>query len=223
VPAVLDGEASTLARSAGPTGQEANMDFLQLIGELDRLIDASPRMPLTDLALVREQEILALLGRLHAAVPPEVQRLHQLAEERTRLLTRAQADADWVVLQAQQEVDGLVHHPHLLRDARARAAEVLAEAERKAEMVRAGADAFADSTTATFEHELSDLETLMSRRILAIREGLASLSEHARVDPSQHARPLKPGEELLAPEPDVRHHYRVPPEESAPDASPPPS
>lgn len=195
------------------------MDYLDLVDELDRLIDSSPRMPLTTLALVKEQDVVALLARLRASVPAEAAELHRVREERERILSRATADADEMLLRAQEEVERLVHDPHLQRDARERAEEVLRAAEEKVESIHAGADAFVATTLETFFRHLSDLETIMARDLTAIRQGEQVLSTRVAAELERGELPLQP-EGTIVPEMDARHEYRVPAQETAPNPEP---
>jgi vacuolar-type H+-ATPase subunit H len=195
------------------------MDFLALVDELDRLIASSPRMPLTRLALVKEQDVVALLAQLRAALPEEAREAQRLRDERERIVADARADADMIIARANEEVERIIHDPHLLRDARARADEVLREAETKAEMVRDGADAFLAATLETFERHLTDLQTVMERDIINLRHGSQTLRERVAADLTGGELPLAP-EGKIAPSTGVRVEYHEPPELSAPNPEP---
>ncbi len=186
------------------------MDFLALLDELDRLIAGAGRMPLTGLALLREQEVVSLLARLRAAIPPAAREQHDAREERRLILRRAWADAAAAVADAQAEVDRIVHDPHLLRDARERADRVRREARETAEKVRTAADAFASSRLESFEHHLRDLETVLEREIAAMREGVGALGERIAVARSRGELPLRPEHELLEPpSSDIQHEFHL--------------
>lgn len=195
------------------------MDYLDLVDELDRLVDSAARMPLTGLALVREQDVVALLARLRADVPEDVDALHRLRQERAQILGRAQADADEVVLRAHEEVERLVHDPHLQRDARQRADEVLHDAEERAEMIRAGADAFVAATLDTLDQRLSDLEAILTHSLHALQQGTQVLGTRVATDQERGELPIQPGSTIV-PEHSARQEYHISPEETAPNPQP---
>jgi vacuolar-type H+-ATPase subunit H len=195
------------------------MDYLDLVDELDRLIDSGSRMPLTSLALVKEQDVVALLARLRASVPPDARAVHSLRQECEHILARAREDADEVLLRAHEEVERLVHDPHLQRDARERADEVLREAEAKAETIRVGADAFIAATLEAFSQRLTDLATIMDRNLTALHEGAQTLRTRVAADLERDDLPIQL-ESTIVPQRSARQEYRMPPEESAPNPEP---
>jgi hypothetical protein len=196
------------------------MDMFELADQLDQRMSSSPRMPLANRVLVREQDLVALLARMRAAVPAEAQEAHRQREEYQRIIMRGQADADSIIGRAQDEVERLVHHPHLLNDARERAAEVLREAEVKAELVRSSADTFVTTTLETLYHQLSDLEVQIARNSLAIQGGITALAE--RVIPAASRGEVPPGadDSAFLPSGDVRGEHHMDPKLSAPNPGP---
>lgn len=196
------------------------MDILELAEQLDQRMSSSPRMPLTNRVLLREQDLVALLARMRAAVPAEAQEAHRHREDCEHIITRGQADADSIIGRAQDEVEQLVHHPRLLKDARERAAEVLHEAEVKAELVRSSADTFVATTLETLYHQLSDLEVQIARSSSAIEGGIAALRERVIPAASRGDVPLQPDKSALAPSGDVRSEHHMDPTLSAPNPGP---
>jgi hypothetical protein len=187
------------------------MDFFARLDELERLLGDAPRMPLTGLALVKEQVLVGLLADLRAAVPPEARAAHDAREERRLILRRAGSDADALLADARAEVDRIVHDPHLLRDARARGERVLREARATAEKVRTAADAFAASRMEGFEQHLAGLGTVLQREIVAMREGMAVLEERVAAARTRGELPLRPEEELMPTPTGIQHEYHLDP------------
>lgn len=198
-------------------------DLERLANEIDHLLVAGTRIPLTSTVVVRETDVVALLARLRAALPPDVTAARRAREECAAIRERAQREADVMVTRANEEVERLVHDTHLLRDSRERVDDILREARAKADMVRAGADAFVAATLHTFYQHLNDLSIVLHRDLTAIDDGLGALRERlATAGEEEHAEPgaaplpLTPSEELLPPDQTIRHEYRLPPEQTAP-------
>lgn len=192
----------------------ATSEFTQLIAALEDLLASSPRMPVTDLALVREQELIQLLARLRASVPASAVTAYERRGAVEAIRANAHADADDVLQRAQDEVERLVHDPHLQRDARQRADEALSEAQVKAESIRASADAYYTSTLATFAEHLSDIGIVMERDIQGLREGIESLRVRTAAARASGTVALEPERPLFTPGL-VQEEYHEPPERGA--------
>jgi hypothetical protein len=177
----------------------ATVDFNQLIATLDSLISDAPRMPVTDLALVREQELVDVLAQMRANVGPSAEKAYAQRREIEAIRTRAVEWVEEMLLRAQDEVEGLVHDPHLQRDARKRADEVLTESRVKAESIRAAADDFFTSTLSTFNEHLEDLDIVLVRDIEALRESTQALRERTEAARLTHKIPLAPEKPLFVP------------------------
>jgi cell division septum initiation protein DivIVA len=186
----------------------------QVIAALEDLIATSPRMPVTDLALVREQDLVELLARMRASLPESAVKAEAWRTELEAIRTRAHDDADEILLRAQDEVERLVHDPHLQHDARQRADEALREAQAKAESIRSSADAFYSATLGTFAEHLQDLDTVLERNIEAIREGIDALRERTAAAHASHNVPLEP-ERPLSPPGSIQVERPEPTERSA--------
>lgn len=198
-------------------------NLAQVAGELDQLLDAGTRMPLTSTVVVREADVVALLARIRAALPPEAVAAWRARDECAAIRERARREADAMIVEANEEVERLVHDTHLLRDSRERVDDILREARAKADMVRAGADAFVAATLHTFYQQLNDLSIVLRRDLTSIDDGLGALRdrlaaarEEERAEPGAAPLPLTPEAEILPPDQTIRQEYRVPPDQTAP-------
>jgi hypothetical protein len=189
-------------------------EFDQLIVALDDLITASPRVPVTDLALVREQDLVELLARMRVSLPESAVKAEAWRKELEAIRTRAHDDADEILLRAQDEVERLVHDPHLQHDARQRADEVLSEARAEAESIRSSSDAFFSATLGTFAEHLKDLDTVIERNIQAMREGIGALRERTAAAHASRNVTLEPARPLTTSGPIQMEHHE-PTERSA--------
>src|SRR5918911_4267191 len=99
------------------------MDILYLLDQLEEVLGAGSRLPLTSRTLVDEQEILDILDQIRVSIPDELKAARRLTEERDQVIADAHAEAE-----------------RILRDADAQAAERLADHA----LVRAAQDRAAD-------------------------------------------------------------------------------
>ena len=157
---------------------ERRTEFERLLDELEASLNEGKRVPLTDLVMVSEANLLDLIDQLRRAFPEEIQKAAWIIRDREEILADARAIAEKTVLEAQERVSQLVSQDEITREARARAGEIIAEAQRKAAEMRDGAEAYAGDILTRFESEL--LKTLE-----VVRLG----KERLNARPRQNAQP----------------------------------
>ena len=119
------------------------MDILYLLDQLEEVLGAGSRLPLTSRTLVDEQEILDILDQIRVSIPDEIKAARRVTQEREQVLADARAEAERILRQAEsQAADQLSEHA-LVRTAELRAADIEDRALRQAEDVRRDADAYA--------------------------------------------------------------------------------
>ena len=144
------------------------IEVLKLIDQLEALVSSGTRVPLTSRTVIDEQEFLDIIDRLRVAIPEEIKQAKRLTQERERVLSQSQVEAEDVIASARAQAAQLVGKDELVLTAREQADRLLAEAERSAGEMRDGADSYAAEV-------LGRLETELNRMLAAVRKGQATL------------------------------------------------
>ncbi len=185
-----------------------NMQIFSIIGQLEELIDSSPRPKIGgggNKRVVSADEVLDLLGDLKVTIPEDIRRANSViiesqtmidnAEEHARdvvakaqmdaeaILSKAGANAQSINEKAQAEYERLISEDEIYQEAQRRAKLLAMKAEANAAMVFESAKKYSDDV-------LRDLENFLDeyRQLVAInRKDLG-----ARVDgPQQQAQPVQ--------------------------------
>jgi hypothetical protein len=144
------------------------MDILQLVDRLEALVNKSRHIPLSAGIVVNEEAILELVDQLRIAVPEEVKAARRVQQERQRVLTEAQEEADRIVEQARGQISGLIDQDEYVQAARGRAGQLIAQAEEQAAAMRQGADDYVAQVLTQLDEQLAQAQRV-------VRNGLASV------------------------------------------------
>lgn len=162
------------------------MDILYLVDRLENLIASSRRMPLVNSIMIKEGDILNIIDQMRTSIPDEVKQARRIIQEKERILAQAQADASTLLARAREESERAMNREGLLRAAEMRSQELMRQAEEQAhtlvqqaeehcEHLKLDADAYVAETLRNLKEHLASIEMDVSRTILSIDKGLASL------------------------------------------------
>ncbi len=156
------------------------MDILYLLNQLEEVLGASSKVPLTSRVIVDEQEILDIIDQIRVSIPDEIKAASRITAEREQLLADARAEADQLIREADaQMADRLAEH-HLVRAAEVRAAQVEDRALQQADQVRRESEQYAyrvmqrlreqiEQVSLTVERGLQELDVRATREEVSDR------------------------------------------------------
>jgi cell division septum initiation protein DivIVA len=145
------------------------VDILYLLDQLEEVLGAGSRLPLTSRTLVDEQEILDILDQIRVSIPDELTAAKRLTQDRDQIIAEAQAECQRILHDADAQAANRVADHSLVRTAELRAADIEDRALHQAAEVRREADAYAyrvlqklrehiAQVTQTVDRGLSELE-----------------------------------------------------------------
>jgi hypothetical protein len=191
------------------------MDILYLVDRLENFISNGQRIPLVNQVILKESELLAILGEMRTCIPAELEQAKRVVEDKERIIAQAQADATAIISRAQEEVERTLSHDNVLQLSQGRAHEMMRLATEQAQLIirraeeqttqlRREADGYATETLRNLREHLTDIETDLGRTILSIEKGLESLT-------LQPGDPEEIDEELVAEDIESIDTQTVPP------------
>jgi cell division septum initiation protein DivIVA len=156
------------------------VDILDLLDQLEEVLGAGSKLPLTSRTLVDEQEIFDILDQIRVSIPEELKSARRLTQEREQVLADARLEAEQIVREADANAVERVAEHHLVRSAELRAADIEDRALRQAANIRQEADAYAyrvlqkmreqiGQVAQTVDRGISELETRGAHREVADR------------------------------------------------------
>ncbi len=141
------------------------MDILYLLDQLEEVLGAGSRVPLTSRTLVDEQEILDIVDQIRVSIPEELKAARRLTEERDQVLADARAEGDRIVRDADAAAAERVGEHQLVRSAEMRAADIEDRALQQAADIRREADAYARRVLQKLREQIATLSGTVDRGI----------------------------------------------------------
>ena len=128
-------------------------DVIELLSELEDIIDKSFEIPLFKKTLVNKEQILALINDISIQLPDELRVAKSIAEDRKRILSDAQKQADAKVKEVEHRILGLIDEHEITKKAVANANEIIAKAQKDGREIRLASLKFADDILEKVEND----------------------------------------------------------------------
>jgi hypothetical protein len=157
--------------------EEEPEDVLVLLDRLEELVGIGRRMPFSTKVMVEEEEFLALLDQVRAAVPREIRQAQRVVEERADIITSAQQEAAKILDMARNQAEYLVSEQGVLNEARQRGEEYLRQIEQEQRRSMGQIDAYALQQIGQVEEAIQDGLALVME---ALREASTNLEQAKR-------------------------------------------
>jgi cell division septum initiation protein DivIVA len=141
------------------------MDILYLLDQLEEVLGAGSRVPLTSRTLVDEQEVLDIVDQIRVSVPEELKAARRLTDERDQVLADARSEADRILRDADAQAAERLGEHQLVRSAEVRAADIEDRALQQAADIRREADTYAYRVLSKLRDQIAQLGTTVDRGI----------------------------------------------------------
>lgn len=148
---------------------------MYLVDRLEALVNSSRRVPLSSRIMLEEEEVLALVEQMRQAVPGEVKQARNVLQERERIITGAQSEADKIIDMARGQAAYMISSEGVLNVAKERGEQVLGDAQRDAHATRQEIEQYAVEV-------LGNLEQQLQMQLHQVRNGLQELQGQAHPD-----------------------------------------
>jgi cell division septum initiation protein DivIVA len=139
------------------------VDILYLLDQLEEVLGAGSRVPLTSRTLVDEQEVLDILDQIRVSIPDELTAARRLTQDRDQVIADAQSEADRILRDAEAEAASRVSDHNLARAAELHAADIEDRALHQAAQVRREADAYAHRVLQKLRDQIEQVRQTVDR------------------------------------------------------------
>jgi len=141
------------------------VDVLYLLDQLEEVLGAGSRVPLTSRTLVDEPEILDIIDQIRLSIPEEIKAAKRLTDQRDQVVADARAEADRILRDADVQVAERLGEHHLVRSAEARAADIEDRAVQQAADIRREADTYAHRVLLKLREQIAQVGGTVDRGI----------------------------------------------------------
>lgn len=163
------GESGAIVRSsARDEGQ--GTDILVLIDHLEDILNNGTRVPFSSRVMVEEEDLLAVVDQLRLSLPQELKQARKVVQDRQRIITDAQAQADSIVTTARNRAEYILTEQGLTNEAKVRSEEMLRKAKDNVKRVTGEVDVYALGM-------MTELETLLQDHLDRVQHAKRALTE----------------------------------------------
>jgi cell division septum initiation protein DivIVA len=138
------------------TSSAPSTDILELIDRLEDLVAQGSRVPWGGKIMVDEDEVLALVDQLRMAMPQEIKQARRVVQERQKIITDAQTEADKILSVAKERAEYLMNEQGLVNEAKARSEDILRQSREHSRKSMEEVDQYAHQMLTQLERVLED-------------------------------------------------------------------
>jgi cell division septum initiation protein DivIVA len=147
-------------------------DILQLIDRLEEIVASSSKMLWSGKLMIEEDELLEVIDQLRMAMPQEIKQARRIVQDRQKIITDAQAEADKILSVAKERAEYLMNEQGLVNEAKARSEEILRQTREQSRQSMAEIDQYAAQVLTQLERVLEEnLDQIKRARESVDRQG----------------------------------------------------
>lgn len=144
------------------------MDILRLLDEMEEIVDNASSVPFTKKVSINPDEIYELINDLRDSLPEEIKESRWVNEEKERIISEAQKQADIIISNANDEVQKmdedakrrykeLVNEHAITAAAKREAQNIVDEANNTAQTIANNSLSYVDGILVKTENEIKNI------------------------------------------------------------------
>ena len=157
------------------------MDVLGLIDEIEDIVESAGSLPLTSKVLVQKEELLDIISELRIKLPDEIKQAAWIKEERERIISEANKDAEQIIKETRLKLEELVSKEEVLKEANERAKDLMNKAQIASTNLKRSSLEYSDKLLMNAQENLKDMITTLNENRTELRKMSASVSQENHV------------------------------------------
>ena len=153
------------------------MDVLGLIDEIEDIVESAGSLPLTSKVLVQKEELLDIISELRIKLPDEIKQAAWIKEERERIISEANKDAEQIIKETRLKLEELVSKEEVLKEANERAKDLMNKAQIASTNLKRSSLEYSDKLLMNAQENLKDMITTLNENRTELRKMSASVSQ----------------------------------------------
>lgn len=147
--------------------EKNEVNIVELLEYLQEILDQAPKVPITGKSIIDKEEFNEIIDQIVNYLPDQLKRAQWVMSEKDRILTDAQKEYDEVKKETLEMMKQKVENHDIVKEAKARANEIIALAQRDAKVIRLGSRDYSDEILSQLdkELELKRIELLQNMQI----------------------------------------------------------
>lgn len=129
----------------------------ELILQLQNLIGEAKSMPFSGgKVMVNSDEVYDIIDQIQDSMPAEVRQAKNIVADRKQILAEANRESENIIRAAEERKKAMLNQNELVREAQAKAKEILDDAKQKSAEIRKAANVYVDSIMKRTEESLTE-------------------------------------------------------------------
>ncbi|WP_215493016.1 ATPase [Fenollaria sporofastidiosus] len=157
------------------------MDVLGLIDEIEDIVESAGSLPLTSKVLVQKEELLDIISELRIKLPDEIKQAAWIKEERERIISEANKDAEQIIKETRLKLEELVSKEEVLKEANERAKDLMNKAQVASTNLKRSSLEYSDKLLMNAQENLKEMITTLNENRTELRKMAASVSQESQV------------------------------------------
>ena len=156
------------------------MEIFTLLESIEELLENSRTLPITKKSLVDKEEILDIIKEIRLKLPDELKQAKWIKEERERILSEAQKDADDIVKEAENRIIAMIDEHEITKKAYEKKNEIISDANEMYREITQGTNTYVDGILANIENNMVELGKTVSNVELSIQNALETIQNNRK-------------------------------------------
>lgn len=156
------------------------MEIFTLLETLEDILERSKTVPFTDKGIVSKNEILDIIKEIRLKLPDELKQAKWIKEERERIISEAQKDADDIVKEAENRIISMIDEHEITKKAYEKKTEIIATANDIYREYSANANEYASSVLKDVQDTMVKLCETINNVELSIQSKIDTVEEQRK-------------------------------------------
>lgn len=148
---------------------------MELIDQLEDVIEDASSVPLTQKCLIDKEEVFERIQEIRLQLPEDLKQAKWVKDERQRILTEAQKEADAVLKGADEKVAQMVNEHEITKRAQEQAEVIIANAQKNAKDIRLGTLEYCDGMLNDMEGVIQDVKAAVFKSMTEVSNQVSQI------------------------------------------------
>jgi vacuolar-type H+-ATPase subunit H len=156
------------------------MEIFTLLETLEDMLERSKTVPFTDKSIVSRNEFLDIIKEIRLKLPDELKQAKWIKEERERIITEAQKDAEDIVKEAENRIISMIDEHEITKQANEKKKEIIATANDMYREYEDNGKAIADATLRDVEETMTKLCEVINSVEMNLQSRIETVKEERK-------------------------------------------
>jgi vacuolar-type H+-ATPase subunit H len=141
--------------------EEIDMEIFTLLENLSELLESGTKVPFSSKVMVDIEELREILEDIRLKLPDEIKQARWVKEERQRIMSDAEQEAENLIKEAEQKIIAMVDEHVITKQALAQKEEIIESANKVSKEISIGTRDYADAILEKVEDVLRETMTVV--------------------------------------------------------------